>query len=98
MPLPLNDTKDLLYIKVRSLIVKYPCGLYNYETGVFVEFASDMINHIYCPNCKTEIFHYDCLLEGFVISSMNIHYLRYHRHLISQDILLKLRQITGVVD
>lgn len=97
--LPLKDTKDLLYIKVRALVIQCPCGKYNHDDDSFIEFAADITNKICCPECKYELFDYDCMLtDNCIINSVDLHMLRYHREKLNPDVILVLRQITGVID
>lgn len=99
MPLPLKDTKDLLYIKTRALVIASPCGHYNKESGDFAEYEMCDCDRVKCPYCDYEIFNYDCKIsKDLVICSSDLHMLRYHRELIVVELLGKLKQITGVVD
>lgn len=94
-----KDQKDMLYIKIRALVIANPCGIFNINDMTFREYTTNDYTKLTCPCCKHILFYYDCLIDNqYVIRSIDLHVLRYHRDTISPEVLEKVKQITGVVD
>jgi hypothetical protein len=94
-----KDQKDILYIKTRGVVIKNPCGVFDSSNLTFREYVVDNYDKVSCPCCKTVVFKYDCLIDNeYVIRSIDLHVLRYHRDIISATQLNFLKQVVGVVD